>query len=68
MLAQGAEFAIERGDYDAAIQLSSQALELDPTNRFALRLRAEAYWKTGQEALSKADDDRVRAIEGFAPE
>ncbi len=68
VLAQGAEFAIERGDYDAAIQLSSQALELDPTNRFALRLRAEAYWKTGQEALSKADDDRVRAIEGFAPE
>lgn len=68
VLAQGAEFAIERQDYDAAIQLSSQALRLDPDNRYALRLRAEAYWKTGQEALSQADDDRVRAIEGYASE
>lgn len=66
MLARAAEFAIERGDFDAAIRLSSQALELDPADRFALRLRAEAYWKTGQEALSQADDDRVRALEGFA--
>ncbi|HEU4819834.1 MAG TPA: tetratricopeptide repeat protein [Qipengyuania sp.] len=68
VLAQGAEFAIERKDYNSAIQLSSEALKLDPRNRFALRLRAEAYWETGQRALSEADDDRVRAIEGYASE
>ena len=66
LLAQRADFAIERGDYDLAVTLASDALERDSKNTHALRLRGEAYWKQGKEALSQADDDRVRAIEGHA--
>ncbi len=68
ILAQRAEFAIERNDFDAAIGFASQALRLESGNTFALRLRSEAYWKRGDKALSQADDDRVRAIEGFGPD
>ena len=66
LLAQRADFAIERGDFDFAVRLATQALEREPENTYALRLRSEAYWKLGNEALSQVDDDRVRSIEGHA--
>ena len=68
LLAQRAEFAIERGDFNFAVRLASRALKREPENTYALRLRSEAYWKLGNQALSQADDDRLRSIEGHAPQ
>ena len=55
--------AMQRRDHGAVIEHLSQALELDPNDTFALRMRADAYWETGELDLARDDDDRVMALE-----
>lgn len=47
----------------SVIEHLSQALALDPDDLFALRMRADAYWQTGQQDLARDDDDRVMNFE-----
>ncbi|MBL8161632.1 MAG: tetratricopeptide repeat protein [Anaerolineae bacterium] len=49
--------AVKKGDYAAAIQLWSQAVELDPNDDRPLVNRATAYSQTGNLAASLADLD-----------
>jgi lipoprotein NlpI len=58
-----AVLAMDRQDYDRVIEQLSQALVLDPNDLFALRMRADAYWKTGQQDLARDDDDRSMKLE-----
>lgn len=55
--------AMRRKDYRRVIAYLSKALALDPKDDFALRMRADAYWETGELDLARDDDDRVRALE-----
>lgn len=60
--------AMQRKDYEEAIDLSTRALLLQPDNVFLLRLRAQAYWESGELDLARDDDDRRMDIEeGLRP-
>lgn len=55
--------ALNREDYPAVIRHLTQALEVNPDDYFALRLRADAYWEVGEEDLARDDDDRSMALD-----
>lgn len=57
-----AVLAMHRKDHRQAVDLLSQALKLDPEDRFALRMRADAYWEIGERDLARDDDDRLTAL------
>ena len=50
-------------EYSRSIDYLTQALNVDPDDYFALRLRADAYWKSGRKDLARNDDDRSIAID-----
>lgn len=58
-----AVLAMHQQDHRRVIEYLSQALELDPDDAFALRMRADAYWETGQHDLARDDDDRLMELE-----
>lgn len=62
-----AVLAFKDKDYQNAIDFLTLALEIDPEDYFALRMRADAYWETGEENLARDDDDRSMAIDAQQP-
>ena len=58
-----AVLARNRQKHRQSIDYLSQALEIDPDDYFALRLRADAYWEIGENDLARDDDDRSIALE-----
>jgi Tfp pilus assembly protein PilF len=54
---------MQRRDHASVIDHLSQALDLDPNDAFALRMRADTYWETGQRELARDDDDRFMELE-----
>lgn len=58
-----AVLAMHRQDHAKVIEYLSQSLALEPDDVFALRMRADAYWKTGQQDLARDDDDRTMKLE-----
>lgn len=58
-----AVLARNRQKHRESIDYLSQALEIDPDDYFALRLRADAYWEIGENDLARDDDDRSIALE-----
>ncbi|MEC7160531.1 MAG: tetratricopeptide repeat protein [Pseudomonadota bacterium] len=57
-----AVLARNRQNHRESIDYLSQALEIDPDDYFALRLRADAYWEIGEKDLARDDDDRSIAL------
>ena len=54
-----AVLAMESGDSVAAIERLTQALRQDPQDEWALRLRGDIYWRSGERDKARADDDRL---------
>ncbi len=59
--------ARHRKDHRRVIAHLSEALKLDPDDRFSLLMRADAYWAIGEADLSMADDARLAALDRTAP-
>lgn len=55
--------AFNRQDFRTAIRHLSEALEINPDDYFALRMRSDAYWEIGERDLAQDDDDRSMALE-----
>lgn len=53
-----AAIAIEQQRYDDAIAIATRFLADTPDDPDMLKLRADAYWKSGHEALARVDDER----------
>ena len=62
-----AVIAFNRQDFRTAIRYLSEALEIDPEDYFALRMRGQAYWELGERDLARDDDDRSMALERTSP-
>ena len=58
-----AVLAFQSENYPIVIRYLTQALEIDPEDYFALRMRADAYWNIGKHDLARDDDDRSMAID-----
>ncbi len=56
-----AEIALKQGDFDAALSETEKVLELDPAQRGARRLRAQAFRAAGQ--LERAIDELSTGLE-----
>jgi tetratricopeptide (TPR) repeat protein len=54
----GAERELRQGDYQRALELTDQALEVEPTNAQAHLVRAEAYRGLSRQAAADADRER----------
>ena len=64
-----AVLAKQRKDHRQVIVHASQALKVEPNDRFSLLMRADAYWAIGQADLSMADDARLQALDrALAPD
>ncbi|MCA1197364.1 tetratricopeptide repeat protein [Sphingomonas sp. R647] len=59
--------ARHRKDQRRVIAHLSEALTLDPDDRFSLLMRADAYWAIGEADLSMADDARLAALDRTSP-
>lgn len=55
--------AMHERDYDGVVNYLSQSLVIDPDNAFALRMRADAYWRLGEHELARDDDDRLAELD-----
>ncbi|HEV7290633.1 tetratricopeptide repeat protein [Sphingomonas sp.] len=59
--------ARHRKDHRRVIAHLTEALKLDPDDRFSLMTRADAYWAIGEADLSMADDARLTALGRTGP-
>jgi tetratricopeptide (TPR) repeat protein len=58
-----AVLALQAGDQKTAIAHLTKALERDPLDGWALRMRAHTYWDMGLHNLAREDDDRFNRLE-----
>ena len=54
--------ALRDGKPQSAIAHLTEALRHDPNDQWALRARADAYWKLGERDKAAADDDRLNQL------
>lgn len=54
--------AYRERDTSTAIRHLSEAIALDPSDRWSLKLRADLYWDIGDLDRARDDDDRIMAL------
>lgn len=54
--------AFRAEDFPAAIARLTEALRHDPHDIWALRMRGDAYWQSGEHAKAQPDDDRLAPL------